>query len=302
MVLQCARASRLRTRTWPGEPIRMNIRKLLEQATQKLSASHPDSARVDAEILLCHALQMHRSFIYANPELVAHVQRRQDFLNLVRERSQGAPIAYLTGKRSFWSLELMVNANVLIPRPETELLVETALSLIPAGTVQRVVDLGTGSGAIALSLAKERPAWEVHATDLSDLALEVAEENARRNGLEQVQFHQGSWTEPLGGEFHLIVSNPPYVTQDDPHLLQGDCRFEPRMALTPGSDSLSAFSQIATESRGRLKSGGWLLFEHGWDQGPAVRAILNSTGYEDIHTVPDLAGLERVCYGRLHRR
>jgi release factor glutamine methyltransferase len=279
----------------------MNIRKLLEQATQKLSASHPDSARVDAEILLCHALEVHRSFIYANPELVVHAQRRQDFLNLVRERTQGTPIAYLTGKRSFWSLELMVNANVLIPRPETELLVETALSLIPAGTVQRVVDLGTGSGAIALSLAKERPAWEVHATDLSDLALEIAKENARRNGLEQVQFHMGSWTEPLAGKFDLIVSNPPYVAQEDAHLQQGDCRFEPSMALTPGGDGLSAFSQIATESRALLSNGGWLLFEHGWDQGPAVRAILNSAGYEEVRTIRDLAGIERVCCGRMYR-
>lgn len=276
----------------------MNIGKLLEQATKQLSASHPDSARVDAEVLLCHALAVQRSFIYANPELAAPAQRRQDFLDLVRKRSLGTPIAYLTGTRSFWSLDLMVNAQVLIPRPETELLVETALSLVPAGTVQRVVDLGTGSGAIALSLAKERPTWEVHAADLSAAALEVAKENARRNGLEHVQFHQGSWTEPLAGKFDLMVSNPPYVEAADGHLLQGDCRFEPRMALTPGGDGLDALRQIATESRALLNPGGWLLLEHGYSQGPAVRALLNSAGYEDISTIRDLAGIERVCCGR----
>jgi release factor glutamine methyltransferase len=278
----------------------MNIRKLLEQATQSLSASHAESARVDAEILLCHALAVHRSFIYANPELEVSARHRLDFRGLVRQRSLGTPIAYLTGTRSFWTLELTVSADVLIPRPETELLVETALSLIPAGTTQRVADLGTGSGAIALALAKERPRWEVHATDLSAPALEVAKENARRNGLEQVQFHQGCWTQPLDGTFDLIVSNPPYVAQDDVHLLQGDCRFEPRMALTPGGDGLSAFRQIATESRTLLNGGGWLLFEHGWDQGLALSAILKSAGYADIHTIRDLAGIERVCCGKVY--
>ena len=301
MALQCVQANRLRTRTGPGESIAMNIRKLLEQATQKLSASHPDSARADAEILLCHALAVHRSFIYANPELELPAQRQHDFLQLVRERNQGTPIAYLTGTRSFWSLQLVVNAHVLIPRPETELLVETALSLVPAGTVQRVVDLGTGSGAIALSLAKERPTWEVHAADLSAAALEVAKENARRNGLQRVQFHLGCWTEPLAGKFDLVVSNPPYVAQEDAHLLQGDCRFEPRMALTPGGDGLDALRQIAIESRTLLNPGGWLLLEHGYDQGPAVRALLNSAGYAEVRTIRDLAGIERVCCGRMYR-
>jgi release factor glutamine methyltransferase len=280
----------------------MNIRKLLEQATQELSAFYPESARTDAEILLCHALEVQRSFIYANPELMAPAQCRQDFLRLVRERSQGTPVAYLTGKRSFWSLELMVNANVLIPRPETELLVETALSLIPADIVQRVADLGTGSGAVALALARERALWEVHATDLSGKALEVARENARRNGVAHVRFHEGCWTEPLQGKFDLIVSNPPYVAEDDPHLLRGDCRFEPRMALTPGADGLGALRQIATASRTLLNHGAWLLLEHGYDQGPAVRSLLHAAGYEDVRTLHDLAGLERVCCGRFRNQ
>jgi release factor glutamine methyltransferase len=280
----------------------MNIRKLLEHATQELSACHPDSARADGEKLLCHALGVNRSYVYANPERVPPQARQQDFLRLVHERVRGTPIAYLTGKRSFWSLELMVNENVLIPRPETELLVETALRLLPAGIVQRVADLGSGSGAIALALARERPMWEVHATELSAPALRVAQENARCNSMGQIHFHLGSWTEPLQGKFDLIVSNPPYVAEDDAHLLQGDCRFEPRMALTPGGDGLEAFRQIAKESRTLLSNGGWLLFEHGWDQGPAVSAILRAAGYEDISTLRDLAGIERVSYGRVRNQ
>ncbi len=219
---------------------------------------------------------------------------------MVSERSHGTPIAYLTGTRSFWSLELTVNPDVLIPRPETELLVETALGLIPADTVQRVVDLGTGSGAIALSLAKERPSWEVHATDLSAQALAVAKENARWNRLERIQFHQGSWAEPLAGKFDLIVSNPPYVAQHDEHLHQGDCRFEPRMALTPGGDGLDALRQIVKQSRTLLNPGGWLLLEHGYNQGAAVLSLLNSAGYTEIRSLRDLAGIERVCCGRAY--
>jgi len=279
----------------------MNIRKLLEHATQELSACHADSARADAEMLLCHALEVQRSYVYANPELVPPQARQQDFLRLVRERGYGTPIAYLTGNRSFWSLELMVNADVLIPRPETELLVETALRLLPAGIVQRVADIGSGSGAIALSLARERPMWEVHATELSAPALQVAQENARRNGVEHVQFHLGSWTEPLQGKFDLIVSNPPYVAENDAHLLLGDCRFEPRMALTPGGDGLGAFRQIANESRTLLNHGAWLVLEHGYDQGPAVRSLLHAAGYAEVRTLRDLAGLERVCCGRMYR-
>jgi len=276
----------------------MNIRELLEHAALRLLVSQPDSARLDAEILLCHALEVSRAFVYANAEWEPSIRRQQEFLRMVNERDHGTPVAYLTGTRSFWSLELTVNPDVLIPRNETELLVETALGLFPSGPVQRVADLGTGSGALALALAKERPDWEVHATDLSAPALEVAKENARRNELDRVQFHLGSWAEPLSGKFDLIVSNPPYVANDDLHLLQGDCRFEPRMALSPGIDVLSAFTDITSQSRSILKSGGWLLFEHGWDQGPAVSAILISAGYQEVNNLRDLGGVDRVCYGK----
>lgn len=274
----------------------MKIGELLEYATHKLAAE--PEARREAEILLGHALDVNRAFLYANPGMDLPREREAGFQRLLQQRIRGTPIAYLTGMRSFWSLDLRVTPAVMIPRPETELLVEHALNLIPAGSRQRAADLGTGSGAIALSLARERPDCEVHATDISAEALRVAQDNALFLGLNNVQFHHGSWTEPLCGLFDLVLSNPPYVAQTDPHLQRGDCRFEPRLALTPGADGLSALRQIAGETHARLINGGWLLLEHGHDQGEAVRSILLSSGYRDISTHRDLAGLERACRGR----
>ena len=205
----------------------------------------------------------------------------------------------LNSVRPFWSLDLRVTPAVLIPRPETELLVERALARVPAGSRMRIADLGTGSGAIALCLAQERPYCEIHATEYSAEALQVAEENKRLHGLEdRVQLHLGSWTEPLSGPFDLIVSNPPYIAGSDPHLQQGDCRFEPRAALSPGPDGLAALRQIATEAFARLSDGGWLLLEHGYDQAQPVREILEGAGYTEINSTRDLAGIERVCEGR----
>ncbi len=274
----------------------MNIGQLLQLAMHKLAAE--SAARREAEILLGHALEVKRPFLYANPGMDVPRQRQARFQRLLRRRNQGTPIAYLTGTRSFWSLDLRVTPAVLIPRPETELLVEKALQLIPAGARQRLADLGTGSGAIALALARERPQCEIHATDCSLDALHVASDNARRHQLQQVQFHHGSWTTPLSGRFDLIVSNPPYIAQADPHLQQGDCRFEPRLALTPGADGLSALRQIAAEAHELLRAGGWLLLEHGYEQAAAVRSMLGAAGYSDISTHRDLAGIERVCIGR----
>jgi release factor glutamine methyltransferase len=274
----------------------MNIGQLLELATRRLAAQ--PEARREVEILLGHALEVKRSFLYANRAMHVPRQRQVQFQQLLRRRVQGMPIAYLTGIRSFWSLDLRVTPAVLIPRPETELLVEKALELIPADAQQRLADLGTGSGAIALALAQERPHCEIHATDYSLDALQVARDNARRHQLGQVQFHHGSWTSPLSGRFDLILSNPPYIAQADPHLQQGDCRFEPRLALTPGADGLSALRQIAAEAHELLVAGGWLLLEHGYDQGAAVRAILDAAAYSAIATYRDLAGIERICVGR----
>jgi len=274
----------------------MNIGSLLELATRKLAGG--PSARREAEILLGHALEVKRSFLYANPGMEAPRKRQAEFHRLVRQRKLGVPIAYLTGVRSFWSLNLQLTPAVLIPRPETELLVEKALDLIPAGSRLRIADLGTGSGASALSLAGERPDCDVHAPDCSLEALRVAEENRRRHGLGQVQLHLGSWTEPLSGQFDLVVSNPPYVAANDPHLQQGDCRFEPRLALVAEEEGLAAIRQIAAEVFDQLVPGGWLLLEHGFDQAEAVRSILQANHYLDVTTHRDLSGLERMCLGR----
>jgi len=249
-------------------------------------------------MLLGHALEVKRSFLYANPEMEAPRKRQVEFLRLVRQREKGVPVAYLTGMRPFWTLNLYVTPAVLIPRPETELLVEKALDLIPAESSLRIADLGTGSGAIALSLARERPDCDVHATECSPEALRVAEENRRRHGLNQVKLHLGSWTEPLVGSFDLLVSNPPYVAPDDPHLQQGDCRFEPCLALVAEEGGLAAISEIAMEAFDRLAPGGWLLLEHGFDQAEAVRSILRANRYREVASYRDLAGLERVCRGR----
>lgn len=207
-------------------------------------------------------------------------------------------MAYLTGKRAFWTLELKVSPDVLIPRPETELLVELALEKIPQDRPWRIADLGTGSGAIALAIASERPACEILASDLSKAALQIARENAQALALGSVSFYQGSWLEPLPGNFQLIVSNPPYVDRDDPHLTRGDCRFEPILALSPGSDGLEAIRHICAHATSRLDPGGWLLLEHGSEQANAVREQFRLAGFDSISTRADLAGLDRISMGQ----
>jgi len=278
----------------------MNINQLLDAANTQLERAlgSANTNRLDAEILLGRALEVKRSFLYANPSLAIPLKRQSEFLRMVRQRCAGIPIAYLTGRRAFWTLELMVTPAVLIPRPETELLVQTALEKIPAGAGRRIADLGTGSGAIALAIATELPACEVHATDFSLEALNLARENARRLGLERVHFHHGWWGRPLEGEFDLVVSNPPYVAEHDPHLSEGDCRFEPRLALSAGTDGLESIRQVIAEAMRILKPEGWLLLEHGHDQGAPVRSILEACDYTKISTVRDLAGIERIAAGQ----
>jgi release factor glutamine methyltransferase len=274
----------------------VNLRSQLEAARQRLAA-HP-AAQLEAELLLAHALESPRSFLYSNPELELPRKRQSHFHSLVRRRARGEPIAYIIGEREFWSLPLRVTPDVLIPRPETELVVETALQLVPADAHWRLADLGTGSGAIALALASERRLCEVHATEASRAALQVARTNARRLGLGTVKFHRGSWAEPLVGRFELIASNPPYVAADDPHLHNGDCRFEPHSALTPGTDALGAIRAVADQAVPRLADSGWLVLEHGPDQGESVRRILASAGLVDTGTRRDLLGHDRVTLGQ----
>ena len=254
----------------------------------------------DTEILLAHALGHSRSWLFAHASDALTPAEATGFEALLRRRITGEPVAYLTGSCGFWTLELAVSPATLVPRPETELLVELALDRIPAETTVRLADLGTGSGAIALALASERPKAEVIATDLSVDALEVARGNAARNGIVNVQFRQGRWLKPLHGErFHLIASNPPYIADGDPHLAQGDLRFEPPMALSCGVDGLDAIREIVREVPACLSPNGWLLLEHGLDQGPAVRALLDAAGFVEIATEQDLERRDRVTMGRI---
>ena len=219
---------------------------------------------------------------------------------LLAQRCQGEPIAYLTGTREFWSLEFNVSPATLIPRPETELLVEKALAFIPRDAEWTIADLGTGCGAIALALAKERPRCRLIATDISPAALEVARTNAAKFGLTNIEFREGSWFEPLNDmQLDMIVSNPPYVRANDPHLEQGDVRFEPEQALAAGPEGLDAIRQIALSAREHLNPAAWLLFEHGWDQAAAIGQLLHSLGYRNIVCYPDLGGRDRITACRL---
>lgn len=278
----------------------MDVRGHLRDAEQRLAANEDPGAapRLEAELLLAQVLGVSRTFFFAHPEDEVPEAAARAYRALLRRRVDGEPLAYLTGEQEFWSLSLQVNPDVLIPRPETELLVEAALDRLPVGRPSRVADIGTGSGAIALAIASERPRAEVLGTDLSPAALETARSNARRLSLERVRFAEGSWCEPLEGWWDLIASNPPYLAGDDPHLDQGDLRFEPRMALTPDGNGLSAFEAIIAGAGKRLAEGGWLLFEHGYAQGEAVRALLRAAGYTAVETLSDLRGLERVTLGR----
>jgi len=257
-----------------------------------------ESPRADAEILLAHVLERPRSYLLAWPERALSPQQWEAFQALVERRACGEPVAYLIGSRGFFGLELAVSSAVLIPRPETELLVEAALARLPEGPC-RVADLGTGSGAIALAIAQARPEARVVAVDASPQALEVARVNAERLGLMRICLQQGNWCQGLGEEhFDMIVSNPPYIREDDPHLVQGDVRFEPAMALASGPDGLDAIRTIIACAPAHLLPGGWLLFEHGFDQAEAVAGLLHEAGFAAVESLTDLLGHGRVTLGR----
>lgn len=268
-------------------------------ATRLLARARDMIDPADAALLLAHALGKPRSWLFAHADDLLGEADAARFDALLARRVAGEPVAYLTGSRGFWTLDLAVTPATLVPRPETELLVELALARLPAVAPVRVADLGTGSGAIALALAKERPRAHVVATDASPEALEVARGNAVRNRIGNVAFRLGSWLAPLAGEcFDLIASNPPYIADGDPHLSQGDLRFEPAMALSCGPDGLDAIRIIVRDAPACLRPGGWLLLEHGWDQGEAVRALLAEAGFVDAATARDLEGRDRITLGR----
>ena len=255
--------------------------------------------RADAEALLLHVLGRDRAWLFAHARDPVEDPAAAAFGALVDRRVAGEPVAYLTGRRGFWTLDLAVSAATLIPRAETERLVELALERLDDAAGRHIADLGTGSGAIALALASERPQARVIATDASAEALAVARANAAEHSLAHVEFRQGSWWAPLQGErFDLVASNPPYIAAADPHLGQGDLRFEPASALAAGADGLDDLRQIVDGAPSHLRPGGWLLLEHGWDQGQAVSNLLLERGFAAVSTEQDLEARDRVTLGR----
>ena len=258
-------------------------------------------ARAESELLLMHVLGVSRAWLVTHAEDVIEPNLCDAFGALIARRARGEPVAYLTGTRGFHAIDLQVTPDVLIPRVETELLVELALARIPRDADCRIADLGTGSGAIALAVAQARPRARVLATDASEAVLNVARGNAARLGLRNVEFAQGDWCAALGDarDFDLIVSNPPYIADTDAHLRQGDLRFEPRVALASSSDGLDAIRAIVRDARMHLRSGGWLLFEHGYKQGEAARQLLESADYSEVFTARDLEARERMSGGRV---
>ncbi|HEV2270554.1 MAG TPA: peptide chain release factor N(5)-glutamine methyltransferase [Steroidobacteraceae bacterium] len=277
-----------------GELLALGVRRL-QEAGDIDSGAAPD---LDAQLLLAHALGESRTRLRSHPEEIPSAQTAARFAQLIERRAAGEPVAYILGRKDFWTLELSVSPAVLVPRPETELLVERALALHP-GEEARAADLGTGSGAIALALASVRPLWQITATDLSPEALAVARTNAVRLGLTQVELVPGDWLACLPGRsFDLLLSNPPYVAAGDPALRLLELLREPRLALVAGEDGLAALRAIIRSAPDHLESGGWLLLEHGAAQAAAVAGALVARGFAQVRSHRDLAGRERMTEGQ----
>ena len=275
----------------------ITLQSLLIEASKQLTASS-DSPRLDAELLLAHCLQKERSYLYAWGDKVVDASTQQTFKQLIKKRLTDYPVAYLLGRREFWSLDLKVSEDVLIPRPETERLVETALEKIQYCTAPNILDLGTGSGAIALSIGCERADAVITASDSSAQALAIAQYNAQKNTLHNVNFIQSDWFKDIPKQrFDLIVSNPPYIKSDDPHLQQG-IRHEPLQALTAGKTGLDDIKTILHSALNYMKQGAWIIIEHGYDQGKAVPLLMQKAGLEHIDCLKDYNDTERLSVGK----
>ena len=274
----------------------MTIFALLQRSAELVAS---DSAPLDTELLLCHALGVDRTYLKTWPDRLPNTEQLNAFKGLFQRRLRGEPIAYILGWQGFWSLDLKVSAHTLIPRPETELLVETALALsLPSKA--SVLDLGTGTGAIALALASERYSWTLTAVDIQPDAVALAEENRAAHRLNNVKVLQGNWFSSLPAvKFDLIVSNPPYIENNDTHLSQGDVRFEPASALVSGPQGFDDLILLVAQSAGFLAANGWLLVEHGCEQGDGVRALFAEAGFHAIETRRDYNQLDRITLGQL---
>jgi release factor glutamine methyltransferase len=271
-----------------------SIKQALEQAQRRLQGK-TDSPLLECQLLLAHALGVDRAWLYAHTDDMVEPSAITTFQDTLTRREKGEPIAYITGIREFWSLPFKVTTDTLIPRPETEHLVEYILGIEALPEIVRVLDFGTGSGVIAISLAHEKPEWVMTAVDISEKAIAVAKQNAQLNDVTTIRFLPGDGFLPVSDErFDIIVSNPPYVPENDPHLKQGDVRFEPQQALRSGPDGLDCIRYLAHQARNHLSPQGHLVLEHGYDQGEAVRSLLQQKGYTDINTVRDLNQQERL--------
>jgi release factor glutamine methyltransferase len=278
----------------------ITVAQCLQRAGELESIS--DSARLDIELLLCHILQKNRTWLFTWPDKTLSPEQRELFNVFFQRRKSGEPIAHIIGRREFWSLPLAVNNSTLIPRPDTELLVETVLELFAQDEslhARQCLDLGTGTGAIVLALASEKSNWQLLGVDRSGGAVALAELNRQQLGFNHVAIAQSDWFAQIAEKkFDVIVSNPPYIDPQDPHLEQGDVRFEPRSALIADNHGLADIELIIRESTHYLASNGWLLLEHGYDQGEVVRGLLVQNGFEQVETRRDLGGNERVTLGK----
>ncbi|ELR63427.1 Methylase [Photobacterium marinum] len=276
----------------------LSIEMLLRQSAAQLADAGSESPQIDAAVLLCFVLDKPRSYLLTWPEKTLDTEQQAAFDVALQRRLVGEPVAYIVGEREFWSLPLKVAQHTLIPRPDTERLVELALEKIPAEPCS-VLDLGTGTGAIALAIASERPDLQVSGIDLRPEAAQLARDNSENLQITNTRFLSGSWYSPLTVDerFAVIVSNPPYIDKTDPHLEQGDVRFEPKSALVADENGLADIRIISEQGRQFLQQGGWLLMEHGFEQGEVVRDILLELGYSQVSTAQDYAGLDRVTMG-----
>lgn len=279
-----------------------SLSEALTLGAQLLHEPANSNSRLEAQLLLAHTIERDRSWLYAWPEVELSRDQELAYFRLLKHRANGIPIAYITGEREFWSLPLKVTEDTLIPRPETETLISTILQLADHDRGISLLDLGTGSGAIAIALASEAPSWSITATDASGKALAVAETNACQLNAAHINFIQGDWFEPLekNNKFHIIVSNPPYVAENDVHLQQGDLRYEPPHALSSGADGLLDLRQIISQAPAWLHNNGWLLVEHGMNQGASVRKLFQNTGFREIITKADLEHRDRITMGNWH--